>query len=87
MLRPEQIEAAPVGTPARVVDREFHGHDWLYVLRLESGEELRMIGMSIHALTVGEDVFVRPRVSSAPAFPVEGDDRQQIATAANEDQG
>ena len=47
LLRPEQIELAEVGAPATVVRREFHGHDWLYVLRLESGTELRTIGPSM----------------------------------------
>jgi hypothetical protein len=50
------------------VRREFHGHDWLYVLRLESGLELRTISPSHTQLSIGDAVRVRSRVSEAPSF-------------------
>jgi iron(III) transport system ATP-binding protein len=68
LLRPEQIELAEVGAPATVVRREFHGHDWLYVLRLESGLELRTISPSLTPLSLGTAVRVRSRVADAPSF-------------------
>jgi iron(III) transport system ATP-binding protein len=68
LLRPEQVEIAEVGAPARIVQREFHGHDWLYVLRLESGRELRTISPAMTPLDVGQSVRVRPRVRDVPAF-------------------
>jgi iron(III) transport system ATP-binding protein len=71
MLRPEQIEIAEPGTPATVVDREFHGHDWLYVLRTRTGTELRTISPSVAPLGVGANVSVRARVHAAPAFASE----------------
>ena len=68
LLRPEQIELTEVGAPATVVRREFHGHDWLYVLRLESGLELRTISPSLTPLSLGTAVRVRSRVADAPSF-------------------
>jgi iron(III) transport system ATP-binding protein len=68
LLRPEQIELARDGAPASVVRREFHGHDWLYVLRLESGLELRTISPSPAPLAVGSSVQVRALVADAPVF-------------------
>jgi iron(III) transport system ATP-binding protein len=68
LLRPEQIEIAPAGTPATVVRREFHGHDWLYVLRLGSGREIRTISPAVTPLEVGASVRIRPRVADARSF-------------------
>jgi iron(III) transport system ATP-binding protein len=75
LLRPEQLEVASVGTPASVVGREFHGHDWLYVLRTEQGTELRTISSSPVPLDLGAGVRVRARVAEAPAF--DPDERQE----------
>jgi iron(III) transport system ATP-binding protein len=68
LLRPEQMEIADVGAPATVVDREFHGHDWLYVLRLGSGREIRTISGAMTPLDVGATIHVRSRVGDAPTF-------------------
>ncbi|HJU48707.1 MAG TPA: ABC transporter ATP-binding protein, partial [Gaiellaceae bacterium] len=68
LLRPEQIEISDVGAPATVVDREFHGHDWLYVLRLDSGLEIRTISGAMAPLDVGAMVHLRSRVGDAPTF-------------------
>ncbi len=71
LLRPEQLEAAPDGVPATVIEREFHGHDWIYALRTQSGEELRMIGTKLVPYDIGEMVHLRSRVRTAPTFPRE----------------
>ena len=70
LLRPEQIEVAAAGMPVRVVGREFHGHDWLYVMRDADGNEIRIIGMALKPLSVGDEVHLRARVAGAPAFPI-----------------
>jgi iron(III) transport system ATP-binding protein len=72
LLRPEQVEIAATGLSATVIDREFHGHDWLYVLRTLSGHDLRIIATSLRPLDVGESVTVRARVGDALVFAVEG---------------
>jgi iron(III) transport system ATP-binding protein len=69
LLRPEQIEVADQGLAATVVEREFHGHDWLYLLRAESGHHVRVITQSAQPLAVGTHVHVRSRIDRAPAFP------------------
>jgi iron(III) transport system ATP-binding protein len=69
LLRPEQIEVARDGLAVRVVGREFHGHDWLYVLRTADGEELRIIGNANAPIALGAEVRVRAVVDRAPAFP------------------
>jgi iron(III) transport system ATP-binding protein len=68
MLRPEQIEISDGGLPATVIAREFHGHDWLYVLKTTSGAELRTISPSTVPLDVGSMVHVQSRVGTVPAF-------------------
>jgi iron(III) transport system ATP-binding protein len=68
LLRPEQIEISEVGAQATVVRREFHGHDWLYALRLASGCELRTISPAMTPLEIGAEVHVRPRIADAPVF-------------------
>jgi iron(III) transport system ATP-binding protein len=70
LLRPEQIEVAGDGAPATVVEREFHGHDWLFVLRTSSGEEVRVITQDA-PLALGSVVGLRPRVERAPSFALE----------------
>ena len=68
LLRPEQIEVSDDGAPATVVDREFHGHDWLYVMKTAQGEELRLIASATDPLALGESVRVRATVRHAPSF-------------------
>jgi ABC-type Fe3+/spermidine/putrescine transport system ATPase subunit len=68
LLRPEQIEVTHDGVPVRVIGREFHGHDWLYVMRTAGGEELRVIGNANAPIALGADVRVRAVVDRAPAF-------------------
>ena len=71
LLRPEQIEVAGDGAAATVIDREFHGHDWLYVMKVGQGEELRLIAAGAEPLAVGDSVRLRATVHSAPSFPVD----------------
>ncbi len=71
LLRPEQIEVSAAGAPATVIDREFHGHDWLYVLRTADGHDLRIIDPSIKPLALGEEVHIRARVAHARSFDAE----------------
>jgi iron(III) transport system ATP-binding protein len=68
LLRPEQLELGDVGLEATIVRTEFHGHDWLYVLRLESGTELRIISPTISPLQVGSSTRVRARVRTVTSF-------------------
>jgi iron(III) transport system ATP-binding protein len=70
LLRPEQIDVVVDGAQATVIEREFHGHDWLYVLRTMTGEEVRIISQD-EPLVPGSVVGLRARVDSAPAFPSE----------------
>ncbi len=71
LLRPEQIEVSAAGAPATVIDREFHGHDWLYVLRTPEGADLRIIDPSLKPLIIGEQVHLRARVAHARSFDAE----------------
>jgi len=69
LLRPEQIAIVEgEGAEATVVRREFHGHDWLYVMRLASGLEVRTICSSMERLEAGANVRLRPRVREVPSF-------------------
>jgi len=71
LLRPEQLEVAhDDGVPATVIEREFHGHDWLYVMRTASGEDVRLIGSAIEPIALGARVGVRACVDRAPVFPL-----------------
>jgi iron(III) transport system ATP-binding protein len=70
LLRPEQIEIDDGGAPATVIEREFHGHDWLYVLRTTTGEEVRIITQD-QPLVPGSVVGLRATASDTPTFPVE----------------
>ena len=70
LLRPEQIDVAPGGAPATVIEREFHGHDWLYVLRTTTGEEVRIITQN-EPLVPGSVVGLHASVADAPAFPLD----------------
>lgn len=65
MLRPEWLSVTedPDGT-ARVVDREFYGHDQIVKVRLESGIELRVRAWSPLSLTRGQRVAVQARESA-----------------------
>ena len=62
MLRPEWLSVTedPDGA-ARVVDREFYGHDQVVKVRLESGVELRVREWSPLNLTKGQRVAVKAR--------------------------
>ena len=60
-VRPEQFEVSAERAPnARVVEREFRGHDVLYRLRHEAGRTLLVQLPSLRLYDVGDQVFVRP---------------------------
>lgn len=65
MLRPEWLSVTedPDGA-AKVVDREFYGHDQIVKVRLESGIELRVRAWSPLSLTRGQRVAVQARESA-----------------------
>ena len=65
MLRPEWLSVTedPDGA-AKVVDREFYGHDQIVKVRLESGIELRVRAWSPLNLTQGQRVAVQARESA-----------------------
>ena len=65
MLRPEWLSVTedPDGA-ARVVDRDFYGHDQIVKVRLESGIELRVRAWSPLSLTRGQRVAVQARESA-----------------------
>ncbi len=65
MLRPEWLSVTEdSGGAARVVDREFYGHDQIVKVRLESGIELRVRAWSPLNLTQGQRVAVQARESA-----------------------
>ena len=68
MIRPETVrfDLDPDGT-ARVVDREFFGHDQLVTLQLEDGQQLRSRTGPIRGLRRDQRVTVR--VDEAVTFP------------------
>jgi iron(III) transport system ATP-binding protein len=64
-VRPEQFELRADGNGnARVVAREFRGHDVLYRLRHEGGKTLLVQLPSLELHEVGDTVFVRPAPSA-----------------------
>lgn len=69
LLRPEQIEMAADGLYATVIAREFHGHDWLYVMQTASGDLLRIIDSAHKPRDIGDTVRLRARMDGLPLFP------------------
>jgi iron(III) transport system ATP-binding protein len=68
-VRPEQLELRADGNGnAKVVAREFRGHDVLYRLRHEGGKTLLVQLPSLELHEVGDSVFVRPAPSAVPAL-------------------
>jgi len=69
MLRPEQLEVRPsngtAGVPARVVRRDYHGHDSLVTLRLADGTEVvaRLLGTE-PGVVVDAEVWLHVRGSA-----------------------
>jgi iron(III) transport system ATP-binding protein len=66
-LRPEQLRLLPAGTagavPATVLRRDFHGHDALFLLGLDGGQQVsaRMFDPAGTAFAVGDRVAVQVR--------------------------
>ncbi len=68
-VRPEQFELRADGNGnARVVAREFRGHDVLYRLRHEGGKTLLVQLPSLELHEVGDSVFVRPAPAAVTAL-------------------
>jgi iron(III) transport system ATP-binding protein len=68
-VRPEQFELRADGNGnARVVAREFRGHDVLYRLRHEGGKTLLVQLPSLELHDVGDSVFVRPAPTAVTAL-------------------
>jgi iron(III) transport system ATP-binding protein len=68
LLRPELVQpVADAAGSARVVQREFRGHDVWYRIRLADGSELCAQRPSTEAADVDVDAAVRLRVHPAPA--------------------
>ncbi len=70
LLRPDDVvhdDAAP--TTATVVRKLFRGAEFLYTLRLDSGEEVLSLVPSHHNHAVGERIGVRLELDHVVAFP------------------
>jgi iron(III) transport system ATP-binding protein len=68
-VRPEQFELRADGNGnARVVAREFRGHDVLYRLRHEGGKTLLVQLPSLELHEVGDSVFVKPAPAAVTAL-------------------
>jgi iron(III) transport system ATP-binding protein len=68
-VRPEQFELRADGNGnAKVVAREFRGHDVLYRLRHEGGKTLLVQLPSLELHEVGDSVFVRPAPAAVTAL-------------------
>jgi iron(III) transport system ATP-binding protein len=68
-VRPEQFELRADGNGnAKVVAREFRGHDVLYRLRHEGGKTLLVQLPSLELHEVGDSVFVRPAPTAVTAL-------------------
>lgn len=59
LIRPEMLAVGAGGTPARVIWREFYGHDQRIGVTLHDGRELVARAAPRLDLTVGEEVSVR----------------------------
>ncbi|AMO23534.1 ABC transporter ATP-binding protein [Ramlibacter solisilvae] len=71
LLRPDDVlhdDAAPM--TAAVVRKLFRGAEFLYTLRLDSGEEVLSLVPSHHNHAIGERIGVRLEVDQVVAFPV-----------------
>ncbi len=74
LLRADDIvhdDGAPV--QARIVRKAFRGSEFLYTLRLASGETLLAHVPSHHNHRVGEWIGIRPEVDHVVTFPVGAD--------------
>jgi iron(III) transport system ATP-binding protein len=58
LLRPEQLVLGAMGVSAKVVGRDFHGHDALLTLRLDGGTDVLARVIGAEAPPVGETVGV-----------------------------
>ncbi len=73
LLRPEQLILGAGGVAAKVVGRDFHGHDALLKLRLDTGTDVLARVVGAQAPPVGETVSVTVRGAAlAYADPVKG---------------
>jgi len=70
LLRPDDVIHDDASTmKAEVVAKAFRGAEFLYTLRLESGEQLLSLVPSHHNHAVGERIGIRLDVSHVVAFP------------------
>jgi iron(III) transport system ATP-binding protein len=69
LIRPELLvlEPSPAG-PARVVGREFRGHDVFYRLRLDDGSVLVSHRPSTEVVPLGTRVLLKPHRAPIPVF-------------------
>jgi iron(III) transport system ATP-binding protein len=69
LVRPELLELRPDPTgPARVVSREFRGHDVFYRVQLDDGSELCSQRPSTERVSLGERVAVVPHAGRVAIF-------------------
>jgi iron(III) transport system ATP-binding protein len=72
LLRPDDVlhdDASPLR--AQVIGRAFRGAEYLYTLRLDSGQRLLCLVQSHHNHAVGERIGIRTGLEHLVAFPTE----------------
>jgi iron(III) transport system ATP-binding protein len=72
LLRPDDVlhdDASPL--KAEVVSRAFRGAEYLYTLRLESGQRILCLVQSHHNHAVGEAIGIRTDLEHLVAFPTD----------------
>jgi iron(III) transport system ATP-binding protein len=80
LLRPDDVlhdDASPLR--AEVIGRAFRGAEYLYTLRLESGQRLLCLVQSHHNHAVGETIGIRTELEHLVAFPTEPPPRPEGA--------
>jgi len=59
--------------PAEVVEKAFRGAEYLYTLRLPTGEEILCMVQSHHNHAIGEQIGIRLDVQHLVMFPTQSD--------------
>lgn len=74
LVRPDDILHDDASTlKAEVVSQAFRGAEYLYQLRLPSGQPLMCLVQSHHDHAIGEQIGIRPDLNHLVAFPPPGD--------------